>query len=114
MTVIPNRIKIGWKQYDVVFADSRLNSGAELYGQINYDNCTITLRESSSPDQLRATLIHEVLHAIAEMYGLPLEEKFVTDLANALYTAIKDNFVEVKADEIAKEDKLEAEGLSLP
>ena len=110
MTAIPNRIKIGWKQYDVVFADSRLNSGAELYGQINYDNCTITLRESSSPDQLRATLIHEVLHAIAEMYGLPLEEKLVTDLANALYTAIKDNYWdESKAYKITKEDKLKAE-----
>ena len=43
------------------------------------------------------------------MYGLPLEEKLVTDLANALYTAIKDNSVEVKADEITQGDELKAE-----
>lgn len=91
MMTIPNSIKIGWKTYDVVLADSRLNSGAELYGQVDHDSCVITLRAASSPDQMRATLIHEVLHAIADMYGLELEEKLVTDLANALYCVYKDN-----------------------
>ena len=91
LELMPNRIKVGWKTYDIVFSESRLNSGGDLYGQIDYDNCVITLRDSSSPDQVRATLIHETLHAISEMYGLELEEKLVTDLANALYTVFKDN-----------------------
>ena len=91
LEILPNEIKIGWKTYNVEFSSARLNSGEELYGQINYDNGTITIRECSTPDQIRATLIHEVLHAISEMYGMGLEEKLVTDLANALYTVYKDN-----------------------
>lgn len=84
---IPDRVKVGWKNYDVVLTESRLNSGAELYGQINYDAQVITLRENSTHDQLCTTLLHEVLHAVSDMYGLGLEE----DLANALYTVYKDN-----------------------
>ena len=91
LEILPNQIKIGWKTYDVEYASARLNSGEELYGQINYDAGVITIRECSTPDQMKATLIHEVLHAISEMYGMGLEEKLVTDLANALYTVYKDN-----------------------
>lgn len=109
---IPNRIKIGWKEYDVVMAPSRLNSGAELYGQIDYDAGVITLRESSTPDQMRSTLIHETLHAVSEMYGLELEEKLVTDLANALYTVIKDNqeYQARKADTFLSMDAAKSDG----
>lgn len=93
---IPDRVKVGWKNYDVVITDSRLNSGPELYGQIDHDAQVITLRGSSTTDQLRATLLHEVLHAVSDMYGLGLEEKLVEDLTNALYTVYKDN---VKSEE---------------
>ena len=88
---IPDRVKVGWKNYDVVIIDSRLNSGPELYGQIDHDAQVITLRGSSTHDQLCATLLHEVLHAVSDMYGLGLEEKLVEDLTNALYTVYKDN-----------------------
>ena len=88
---IPNKVKVGWKTYDVILADPTLNGGDELYGQIDYDRCTITLRAAASPDQQRATLVHELLHAVSNMYGLDLNEKLVTDLANALYCVYKDN-----------------------
>jgi hypothetical protein len=88
---MPNEVNVGWKTYAVELSPARLNSGGELYGQIDYDNGVITIRESSTPDQQKATLIHEILHAISEMYGLELEEKLVTSLANALYTVYKDN-----------------------
>ena len=88
---IPNKVKVGWKTYDVILADPTLNGGDELYGQIDYDRCTITLRAAASPDQQRATLVHELLHAVSNMYGLNLDEKLVTDLANALYCVYKDN-----------------------
>jgi hypothetical protein len=93
---IPDRVKVGWKNYDVVLTEPRLNSGAELYGQIDHDAQVITLRGTSTHDQLCATLLHEVLHAVSDMYGLGLEEKLVEDLTNALYTVYKDN---VKSEE---------------
>ena len=91
---IPDRVKVGWKNYDVFITESRLNSGPELYGQIDHDAQVITLRGSSTHDQLCATLLHEVLHAVSDMYGLGLEEKLVEDLTNALYTVYKDNVTE--------------------
>lgn len=109
MEIMLNKVKIGWKQYDVVFSESKLNSGAELYGQVNYDSCVITLREEASPDQQRATLIHEMLHAISEMYGLELEEKLVTDLANALFTVYKDNFAKCRTSGLAAGERSEIE-----
>jgi hypothetical protein len=88
---IPDRVKVGWKDYEVVLTEARLNSGAELYGQIDHDAQIIMLRGTSTHDQLCATLLHEVLHAVSDMYGLGLEEKLVEDLTNALYTVYKDN-----------------------
>lgn len=93
---IPDRVKVGWKDYEVVLTEARLNSGAELYGQIDHDAQIITLRGTSTHDQLCATLLHEVLHAVSDMYGLGLEEKLVEDLTNALYTVYKDNVSEEK------------------
>lgn len=101
---IPNKVKVGWKTYDVMLADPTLNGGDELYGQIDYDRCTITLRATASPDQQRATLVHELLHAVSDMYGLGLDEKLVTDLANALYCVYKDNLGCTKND-----DKIQVE-----
>lgn len=88
---IPSKIKIGWKEYEVRKSSAVLNSGDDLYGQIDYNAKTITLCDANSSDQDECTLIHEVLHGISEMYGLGMEEDLVERLANALYTVMKDN-----------------------
>lgn len=97
MFVRPNNIKIGWKNYEVRSAEETLNSGRELYGQIDYQGCVITLRQANTPEQNACTLIHETLHGIADMYGIDLEEETVERLANALYTVWCDNEETVKA-----------------
>ncbi len=91
MFTIPNYVKIGWKNYDVRYAEERLNSGNELFGQIDYQTCKITLREHNTQEQNECTLIHEILHGVSEMYGLNMEEEQVERLANALYTLLVDN-----------------------
>lgn len=96
MFAIPNSVKIGWKRYDIRFAEERLNSGNELFGQIDYQTCKITLRERNTQEQNKCTLIHEVLHGVSEMYGLNMEEEQVERLANALYTFLVDNEKTVK------------------
>jgi Zn-dependent peptidase ImmA (M78 family) len=88
---IPNSVKIGWKRYNIRFAEERLNSGNELFGQIDYQTCTITLRGRNTQEQDECTLIHEILHGVSEMYGLNMEEEQVERLANALYTFLVDN-----------------------
>ncbi len=89
--MIPNTVKIGWKKYDVLCKPAVLNSGQELFGQIDYASQTITLREGNKQDQSECTLIHEILHGIDDMYGIGLGEEAVTKLANAIYTLVKDN-----------------------
>ena len=96
MFVIPNKIKIGWKNYDIRHCEECLNSGDELFGQIDYQQCIITLREKNTSMQNECTLIHEALHGISEMYGLDLSEDTVTRLANALFTFLFDNETTVK------------------
>ena len=86
-----NKVKIGWKEYDVVSKPSALNSGEELMGQIDFDRQIITLRDSNTKEQNESTLIHEILHGIGNMYGINLDEETVTRLADAIYTIVKDN-----------------------
>lgn len=97
---IPERIKIGWKIYkvNVVEPQSTLyGNGDECYGQIDYDKQTIDLRNSNSTEQNEVTLIHEVLHGIGNMYSMDLTEEVVSKLADALYTVVKDNGLEIKS-----------------
>lgn len=88
-----NSIKIGWKTYDIRYThvESDLVKGDECYGAIDHQEQIIRLRAANSLDQNRATLIHEALHGIDEMYSLELSEKTVTVLADALYTVLVDN-----------------------
>lgn len=96
---IPQFVKIGWKQYFVRKATPVLNDGHELYGQINYSDETITLRECNSPQQDEATLVHELVHGISEHYGLDLEEHTVEVLANGIYTMLCDNGMKITVNE---------------
>lgn len=95
-------IKIGWKKYRIEKrkVDQRLVfDGQDCYGEIGYDDCVIWLNADNANEQNEATIIHEVLHAISDMYSLSLSEDIVERLANALYTTMKQNhykLVEVK------------------
>ena len=91
---IPGKIKIGWKEYRVEKVDKEciltVDSGT-CYGEIEYGECLIRLNSNNTDEQNQATLIHECLHGISEMYTLDMSEDLVTKLANAIYTTIKDN-----------------------
>ena len=41
--------------------------------------------------QKKATLIHEIVHGLDEMYGIDLKEKQVEKLGNAFYMLLKEN-----------------------
>lgn len=92
--IIPKSIKIGWKTYAVkkVEKHARLTiDKGECYGEIEYDEQSIILNSAYDTLQTEATLVHEVLHGISEMYILDMSEDLVTKLANALYITLRDN-----------------------
>lgn len=88
---IPEKAKILYKEYAVEQQKNLHDEGADLYGQIHYLPESIFLNADSSEEQKKATLIHELIHGMDEMFAIGLKEKQVEKLGNALYMLIKDN-----------------------
>ena len=88
---IPERVKVLYKNYQVKQVENLHNGANDLYGQIDYNSETISLRSDSSEEQKRATLVHEMVHALDEIFIIGLKEKQVEKLGNALYALIRDN-----------------------
>lgn len=61
------------------------------YGRIFHDKREIYLNGDYDEDQQKATLLHEAIHAIDELYGIRISEEQVEQLGNGLYSLIKDN-----------------------
>lgn len=89
--VIPEKIKILYKDYTVTQEQNLHDGNDDLYGQINYSDQTIRLDEQYSDEQKKATLIHEIVHGLDDMYQIGLSEKKVSKLGVAFYQMVKDN-----------------------
>lgn len=91
---IPDKVKIGWKDYKIEHASSESKLTVEsgtCYGEIDYNEQIIRLNDKYSEEQKQCTLVHEVLHGISDMYQLNMPEGLVARLADAIYTVVKDN-----------------------
>lgn len=89
---IPKKIKISFKEYDVrEKSELRDEKGRELYGRIEYLPEVIFLNAENSEGQKKATLMHEIVHGLDDIYGIDLKEKQVRKLGIALYMMICDN-----------------------
>ncbi|PHV72176.1 hypothetical protein CS063_01495 [Sporanaerobium hydrogeniformans] len=93
-----DKVKIGWKTYKVESVEPKQTlfiEGKECYGTIDYDKQQIDLSTTNSNALNEVTLIHEVLHGIEDMYYLDLGEETVKRLAEAIYTVLKDNNLDI-------------------
>lgn len=84
-------VKVGFKHYKVKKEQNLHESEVELQGEIRYLEQEIALREDITEEAKEATLMHECVHALDEMYGIGLSEEQVERLGNALYMFIEDN-----------------------
>lgn len=92
-------IKIGWKTFKIekTNIDNRLiYNPITCYGEIIFDDDVIRLNERNSKEQDDATLIHECLHGISDMYTLDMSEDLITKLGNAISTVLSQNNLEIK------------------
>lgn len=89
--IIPKKVRILYKEYIIEEQINLHDSDGELYGQIDFLPERILLNAEASEEQKKATLIHEIVHALDEMYKIELEEEQVEKLGNALYMLHKDN-----------------------
>lgn len=88
---IPGKIKVLYKEYTVEETANLHDNGGDLYGQIHYLPEKIFLNVDAKEEQKKSTLLHELIHAMDEIYSIGLEEKQVEKLGNAFYMLQKDN-----------------------
>lgn len=90
----PKKLKVGFKEYDIIRKDEVIELPNECYGKIDYDNEVIEISTKYSQNQRNATFLHEMFHAIfnkLDMEELRCDEVVVNQLATELYMIIKEN-----------------------
>ena len=109
-----DKIKIGYKTYDIVYDNEYLDK-KELTGEIDYYNKKIIIRNDRDEVEFLNTFIHEIIHGIFYHSGdrnLKEDEDLINCLANGLTQVIVDNNIEIifkksKPEIIPKIDKHE-------
>ena len=92
-----NKIKIGYKTYDIIYDNEYLDK-KELTGEIDYYNKKIVVRNDRDESEFLNTFIHEILHGIFYQSGdrnLKEDEDLINCLANGLTQVIVDNNIEI-------------------
>lgn len=89
---IPNKVKIGYKDYTVNKVDGEVTEGNTVcYGVIHYDDGIIDISKKYSEDQQKCALIHECIHGIDDVFDIGLSEKQTEKMGKGLYGFMKDN-----------------------
>ena len=94
---IPEKIRIGGIEYQVTEVENLREGYQLLYGQIDYGSAEIRLSKTDGENhQFRCvTLIHEILHGIADHANLDIKkattEQVIDTLAKGLYAVLQDN-----------------------
>lgn len=90
---IPNNVKIGPRTFIVRFVDNLVDiEGTQrLNGHILYDKATIKIDTGLALVSQRLTLIHEIVHGIADYLDVDMSEKDVSLMANGITAMLMDN-----------------------
>lgn len=91
---LPKKVKIGWKEYKILEQapdEALIDGGTICYGQVFYDRQEIYINKNYRKKHKKATLLHEVIHAIDEQYSIDLKEEQVVSLTHGLMSVLKDN-----------------------
>lgn len=105
MNILIETVKILGSNYKLLrnVKDLRADNDNKLYGEINYMNLTISIRDEIPEDIMYETLLHEIVHGIDDKICGDLTENQVSRLASTLYCVMKDNKHLFK--EMLKEDE---------
>lgn len=87
---IPSQLKIGPYTWTVVRKRVR-HRNKECYGSECEATQTIELHTKNTDDRNRETLMHEVLHAVSDIYAAGMDEGQVNTLAFGLTQLLRDN-----------------------
>ena len=90
----PNTLQICGHTIKIEYRDGLVVGGDECWGVYDDDKHTIYLKIGMSETRKMEILLHECIHAIAEIHNLNLSEKAVKILAIALLALIRDNKID--------------------
>jgi hypothetical protein len=99
---IPEKLKVGGRDYEVIYPHRFEDSADVLYGLHDGSGQTIKIASMDSHGGQRCeqaianTFLHETIHAISMVYGCKLGslengEDIVAQLAEGLFQVIRDN-----------------------
>lgn len=88
--IIPDKIKIGARDIRVIEVD-HLSDDEDRWGEFNPRTGTIRLEAGIPDDMKEEVLLHEVLEAISDIYGVGLKEKQILVISSVLLAIVKDN-----------------------
>lgn len=98
---LPTSVQVGGRVYSVSKCLNKLNaqrlaSGSYMMGYTNNRTLEIVVDPEVAPMMRKETLLHEVLHAIADVSGLsqidsPDEENFIESVDSTLLQVLRDN-----------------------
>lgn len=88
-----NKVKIGYKEYEIVKKEEIIEVKGDYYGKTETDEEVITIANKFSQKTQNQTFLHELLHCIASKYDLAVnqDEHTIELLSVGLYEAILDN-----------------------
>ena len=91
---LPKKVKIGCFTYVVEAWSEDLAEAAKSFGSCSNRHHRIQVATHYSDDKVRAILLHEVLHAIWDVWSLEDEddeERIIRTLTHGLMAVINDN-----------------------
>lgn len=87
---LPDRVRIAGHDYAIALEDNEDFADAN-FGQVNHRTRRIRVNAVCDADQARATLLHEVLHAVDWAVDAELTEHQVSSISRGLFAVIRDN-----------------------
>ena len=83
---IPSSLNIVGREYDVVKIEE-----CDDVGGVNFETCTIVVKDGQQQLLEADTLLHESLHIIDEIFQLELTERQVYCITSGLIALLRDN-----------------------
>lgn len=91
----PAAVRVGYAEYAVLALSRGDDDAGSHDGFCQHDRLEIRIDPTPAPARQRETLLHEILHAVAEQYALGLsdkaEERAVSVFAKGLMAVFRDN-----------------------
>ena len=94
---IPDKVKVGGKDYKIVWNDELLTNegfnGLACHRELIIYLCKIYRGDKLAKSNIEEVFLHEIIHAVDTVYNNhSLDEDTVDRLSQGLYQVLKDNF----------------------